>query len=141
MYVEGDAFKLIKVFQNVISNSIDAMPGGGKLQISGEASGRHVVVRILDTGHGISKKDLPKLFEPFFTTKAKGMGLGLTISRRIVEAHGGTIDISSKEGEGTVVVITLPASAPPEGKDSDTRKAELGYTPFGSGERIERQSS
>ena len=117
MYVEGDAFKLIKVFQNVISNSIDAMPEGGKLQISGEASGRHVVVRILDTGRGIPKKDLPKLFEPFFTTKAKGMGLGLTISRRIVEAHGGTMDISSKEGEGTVVVITLPASAPPKEKD------------------------
>lgn len=110
LYVDGDAFKLLRVFQNIIGNAVDAMPNGGRLEISGERKEREVVVRVADSGVGISEKDIPKLFTPFFTTKAKGLGLGLYISKRFVEGHGGRIEVESRSGEGTVVVVMLPAA-------------------------------
>ena len=65
-------------------------------------------LRIIDTGVGIPREVVPRLFDPFFTTKAAGTGLGLSISQSILQEHGGTISIASKEGRGTTVVVELP---------------------------------
>jgi len=65
-------------------------------------------LRVIDTGVGIPREVLPRLFDPFFTTRAGGTGLGLSISQSIVQEHGGTISIASREGRGTTVVVELP---------------------------------
>ncbi|MGE5619153.1 MAG: sensor histidine kinase [Sphingomonadaceae bacterium] len=118
-----DRQQLRQLFLNLITNAKDAMPQGGTLTIGayakpGNASGtgsepEQVVIEIADTGTGIAPEHLPKVMEPFFTTKpnGKGTGLGLAICRRIVEEHGGSIEISSASGEGTTVRITLPAAS------------------------------
>jgi signal transduction histidine kinase len=97
----------------MIINAIQAMPGGGVLKVSaalvGEPPRQVIEVRISDTGIGIPKQNLPKLFEPFFTTKEYGGGLGLPIAYRIVEDHGGSIHIESREGVGTTVAVRLPS--------------------------------
>jgi len=70
-----------------------------------------VTIAVRDSGQGIPEEILPHLFEPYFSTKSGGTGLGLGLARRAVEEHGGTIDIRSRAGQGTVVVLTLPAAA------------------------------
>ncbi|MBD2867673.1 PAS domain-containing sensor histidine kinase [Paenibacillus arenilitoris] len=101
--------QLKQVFLNVIKNAIEAMPGGGLVEISACVhKDGSVRIRIKDGGPGISQELIKKIGEPFVTTKEKGTGLGLMISSRIIEAHRGTLGISSKAGEGTVVEITLP---------------------------------
>jgi len=115
-----------QVFLNLFINAVHAMPGGGRLSITvrhekGQPGERgHVVVLVSDTGCGISPDDLPRVFEPFFTTKQlegdegiRGTGLGLHVSRSIVEAHGGTIAAESRVGEGTTMVIRVPVVAGP----------------------------
>ena len=69
---------------------------------------KEIMVEIKDTGDGISPEELSRVFSPFFTTKEQGTGLGLAMSKRIIEAHSGTIEITSREGEGTTVKILLP---------------------------------
>jgi signal transduction histidine kinase len=86
----------------------------GERRAGGETDAKAVPVlrvRIIDTGQGIPKEVLPRLFDPFFTTKASGTGLGLSISQSIVQEHGGTISIASREGRGTTVVVELPPPA------------------------------
>lgn len=113
-----------QVFLNLFINAVHAMPGGGRLSITvrhekGQPGERgHVVVLVSDTGCGISHEDLPRIFEPFFTTKQlegdegiRGTGLGLHVSRSIIEAHGGTITAESRLGEGTTMVIRVPVVA------------------------------
>ena len=97
-----------RVLENLIWNAIDAMPGGGNLNIT--ANGRHenIIIEVSDTGTGISDKDKTRIWEPFFTTKPKGFGLGLPFCRRAIEAHGGIIEFDSNVGEGTTFTITLP---------------------------------
>ncbi len=111
--VHGDETELGQVFLNIIINAIQAMPRGGVLKVSasliGELTRQTIEVRIADTGIGIPKQNLPKLFEPFFTTKDYGGGLGLPITYRIVEDHGGSIHIESHEGVGTTVAVRLPS--------------------------------
>jgi signal transduction histidine kinase len=97
-----------RLFLNVIQNAFAAMPKGGKLTVRLSMSGDWAEISFQDSGEGILEENLQKLFEPLFTTKAKGLGLGLTISKQIVEAHHGEIKISSNAGEGTLVVIRLP---------------------------------
>jgi signal transduction histidine kinase len=84
------------------------MPNGGKLYVTAERRGGRVVITVKDTGGGIPKDLLPNIFSPFSSTKSAGMGLGLAFSKAAVEAHGGTINVESKEGEGTTFTIDLP---------------------------------
>jgi signal transduction histidine kinase len=110
----GDRDQLTQVFINLIGNAIDAMPDGGLLTIETGLHGvngcRSAGVDVVDTGHGIPAELLPHVFEPFYTTKPEGAGtgLGLPISRRIVEAHGGTLDAESVPGGGTRMCVRLP---------------------------------
>ncbi len=106
--VYGDRARLMRVFQNLMSNAVDAMPDGGSLRLSSILKPTEITVSITDTGVGVSEKDLPMLFTPFFTTKSKGLGLGLAICKRLVEAHGGRIEVKSRVGEGTSFSVTLP---------------------------------
>jgi PAS domain S-box-containing protein len=107
--IEGDPEKLKQVFLNLVRNAIEAMEKGGSLIIKPKVIKDKVEISVEDTGPGISPKDQEKLFTPFYTTKSKGTGLGLCVSRRIIEDHpGSTLRLDSVEGKGTVVKITLP---------------------------------
>ena len=109
-----DADKMKRVFINMIKNAVDAMPEGGKLTVTSEKVNDAVKIAFADTGLGISEENLKKLFGPLFTTKAKGMGLGLAICKRIVEAHGGRISVESAVNKGTAFTITIPIEPKPE---------------------------
>lgn len=106
--VETDKTKIERVFGNLIKNAFDAMPNGGELHIKSKKTGKQVKIEFSDTGTGMSKEVLSKLWTPFFTTKAKGMGIGLSICKRIIEAHKGEIEVESKEGKGTKFTVYLP---------------------------------
>jgi nitrogen fixation/metabolism regulation signal transduction histidine kinase len=95
---------------NVVTNAFQAMPIGGTLALTTEQQGDRFVLRVSDTGVGVSKENLTRLFEPFFTTKSQGLGLGLAMTRRVIEEHGGKIEFSSIEGQGSEVTISLPLS-------------------------------
>jgi PAS domain S-box-containing protein len=103
-----DVEMLVRAFANIIKNAVDAMPNGGTLNISCECSDVDLEFAFVDSGAGMSSEVLERLWTPFFTTKAKGMGLGLSICRRIVEAHSGKISVKSVEGKGTTFTVVLP---------------------------------
>ena len=109
-----DGKQLQQVFFNIIINAIQAMKEGGTLLLQtdlvGEQGKQSVRVLIGDSGPGIKPEDLERIFAPFFTTKTQGTGLGLAICRQLIEQQGGTIELSSRVGEGTRVVIDLPVS-------------------------------
>jgi signal transduction histidine kinase len=106
--VRVDELKVIQGFTNIITNAYDAMPNGGKLTITSEHVGEAVVFCFRDTGQGMNEKTLSKIWAPLFTTKAKGMGFGLAICKRTVEAHSGKVTAKSKPGEGTTITVELP---------------------------------
>jgi two-component system NtrC family sensor kinase len=111
--VLGNRQGLQQVFMNLIVNAIQAMSGGGDLTIQATSEDkREIRVVVSDTGSGIPARNLPHIFDPFFTTKqvGKGTGLGLSVSYGIIKKHGGKITVESKEGEGTVFTVILPAS-------------------------------
>ena len=114
-YVDPHQIEL--VLGNLVTNAYQAMPDGGQLTISarrGDPRGRpagdrpDVSISITDTGCGISPENMEKLFEPLFTTKARGIGLGLAVSRNLAQANGGTIEVESTEGEGSTFTVILP---------------------------------
>jgi len=106
LFVDPD--QLGQVFGNIILNAIQAMPEGGKLTLKSEApSPEWATVSFSDTGVGIPEEVMRKIYEPLFTTKAKGIGLGLAITKTLVEAHGGTINVQSEVGKGTTFTIKL----------------------------------
>jgi PAS domain S-box-containing protein len=106
--IQADPQLLEHVFVNVVQNAIEAMPSGGQLTVRVTDDPSSAQVRIADTGIGIAPHNREKLFRPFFSTKSKGTGLGLAITKKLVEAHHGSIDVESQPGRGTVVQITLP---------------------------------
>ena len=106
-----DAGQIQQVFVNVILNALEAMPEGGRLEIRASSKDDSVTVECTDTGSGIPEAVVGKIFEPLFTTKAKGIGLGLAMSKSIMERHGGDIGVRSKEGEGTTFTLSLPTRA------------------------------
>ena len=114
-----DKERMRRVFVNIIKNALDAMPNGGKLTVKNEREGECVAFSFSDTGTGMSKEVLDKIWSPLFTTKAKGMGFGLPICKRIVEAHGGKITISSAVDKGSTFTITLPIE--PKTEDTDQK--------------------
>jgi len=103
-----DSTKLTRVIDNLINNAVEAMPQGGKLTLETRVEGDDYVIMVGDDGEGISEEDLSMIFRPFFSTKETGMGMGLTYCKEVVEAHGGSIGVSSGKGVGTVVTIRLP---------------------------------
>jgi two-component system, NtrC family, sensor kinase len=110
--IKGDETKLRQVAYNLLLNAVEAMPGEGTVTIEVSQEGNQALLRITDTGPGISPTELPHLFEPFFSTKPTGSGLGLVTSQAIATAHGGTIDIRSEPGQGTSVTLRLPSTPP-----------------------------
>lgn len=108
--VLGDGEKLLQVFRNLIRNAIQAMPDGGLIEVlTQDGEHQQMDIRVIDHGTGILKEHLDSIFEPLFSTKAKGIGLGLSLSKDHVEAHGGTIKVDSHKGSGTEFCISLPA--------------------------------
>jgi PAS domain S-box-containing protein len=103
--------RLQQVFLNLMLNALDAMPHGGELHISTARteSPPGMEIRFADTGEGITPDQLGHLFEPFYTTKTTGMGLGLYVSHKIIQGHGGRINVESVRGEGTTFTVWLPA--------------------------------
>ncbi len=93
---------------NLMLNAEQAMPEGGTLTLVGSRDGEAVCLDVIDTGKGVPPEQLPKLFRPFHTTKPNGHGLGLATTRKIIHAHGGTIDVQSEPGCGTKFAIRLP---------------------------------
>lgn len=101
--------KYRQVFLNILHNAVHSMPDGGQLRIEPDLSDdRWTRVAISDTGTGIRQEDVEKLFEPLFTTRPKGIGIGMTLSRSIVERSGGDIEVSSVPGKGSVFTVRLP---------------------------------
>jgi PAS domain S-box-containing protein len=104
-----DPNQIKQVITNLVTNAYHAMPTGGQLSIvAQEIAGGGVSIAIADTGTGIAPENLAKIFEPLYTTKAKGIGLGLAISKMLVEVNGGHIEFESQVGEGSVFTISLP---------------------------------
>lgn len=108
--VIGDAGQIRQAFLNLVLNAIQAMAGGGRLQILVHAQESEVVAVFRDFGPGIPAENLQKIFDPFFTTRSEGIGLGLAITQRIIEGNGGHIEVESRSGEGTSFVVHLPAA-------------------------------
>jgi len=118
--IHADSQQLEQVLVNLYLNAIDAMPEGGKLVIRAnlkpvDGSGPMVLITVSDTGCGIEEKDLTRIFQPFFSAKkGRGMGLGLSISERIIKNHGGKINVESQPGQGTTFRLYLPADRNPQ---------------------------
>jgi PAS domain S-box-containing protein len=110
-----DADQIRQVILNIAINAIQAMPEGGRLDIRASSKGKFVEVEFADTGGGIPEDIKNKIFDPLFTTKAKGVGLGLSVCKSILERHEGDIRVKSQEGKGTTFTLSLPAKKIPEG--------------------------
>jgi two-component system sensor histidine kinase HydH len=108
--VRGDGEKLRQAFLNIVLNALQATPKGGDVTISCRQSDAGWQIAFRDTGPGIDAETKTRIFEPFFTTKPDGTGLGLAVTRKIIEAHHGTLEVESEVGRGTTVVVMLPAA-------------------------------
>ena len=117
--VLADESALRSVFANLIFNSIDAIPESGLIEVSCSTFQDSVAVEIVDNGEGMTEDQLHRCFEPFLTTREHGCGLGLSLSRRIVEQHGGRLEIASVQGKGTTVVVSLPLAEEDETQSSE----------------------
>lgn len=112
-HVIVDEFQIPIVFKNLIRNARDAMQdGGGTITIEATAEGEHVDISVADTGVGIAPDQLQKIMEPLYSTKARGMGLGLAITRAIVKKNSGQLTVESTEGEGSKFTVRLDAAKP-----------------------------
>jgi len=109
LVIEGDRFALGRVYRNLITNAIQATEAGGRVEIETARAGDHVEIRVADTGSGIPPERLSAIFDDFVTTKRRGLGLGLAISKRIVEQLDGTITVASEVGRGTAFTLRFPA--------------------------------
>ena len=111
-YIDGDLFALGRVYRNLITNAIQATAPGGLVAVATEATDKRVLIRVQDTGSGIPPDRLGAIFEDFVTTKRRGLGLGLAISKKIVEQLGGQITVASEVGKGTTFVLDFPRTPP-----------------------------
>jgi len=106
--IKADPLQLQRIFQNLISNAIQAMPEGGTLTITTQTIDKMCEIKFKDSGIGIPKENLNKIFEPLFSTKAKGIGLGLSTVKEILEMHKSDIEVKSEIGKGSTFIIRLP---------------------------------
>jgi signal transduction histidine kinase len=108
--IDADHDQIRQALLNLITNGYDAMPGGGTLTVTAVAGADSVQITVTDTGSGMDEETREAIFTPFFTRKARGIGLGLAVTKRIVEAHHGTIEVVSAPSAGTSFTITVPAA-------------------------------
>jgi len=108
-WVTGDAAALEQVFLNLLLNAVEASEEDGRVRVSLSSTDSEVVITVADRGVGIAPEDIQRVYDPLYTTGRDGSGLGLTIARRLVIAHGGRIEIETEVGAGTVVRVFLPA--------------------------------
>jgi signal transduction histidine kinase len=108
-YIYCDENQLKQVFLNLIKNSVESMVDGGFIDIKARFINNHLIIRVQDEGEGIPQEQVDKLGEPFYTTKPNGTGLGLMVTKKIIEEHNGKLEISSSPKKGTKVTVTLPA--------------------------------
>jgi two-component system sensor histidine kinase HydH len=120
--LDQEMFKLALL--NLMLNAEQAMPEGGELTIQAMREPEEVCLSLIDTGKGMNPDVLARVFRPFFSTKPGGSGLGLPTSRKIVEAHGGSIDVQSEVGRGTKFTIRMPVVGPPASPDGPPRPTE-----------------
>jgi len=106
--VKHDSDQIHQVLLNLLLNALQAIDGQGKITVTVKPQGKFATVEVADNGRGIAPEHLPSIFRPFYTTKGEGTGLGLSLARRIVEEHHGTIEVSSKLGQGSKFVVKLP---------------------------------
>jgi signal transduction histidine kinase len=109
LIIDGDRFALGRVYRNLITNAIQATQPGGAVTISTRRAGDRVEISVADTGSGIPAERLSAIFDDFVTTKRRGLGLGLAITKRIVEQLDGTIEVQSEVGRGTTFILRFPA--------------------------------
>lgn len=111
--VRGDGARLEQMFAHLLQNAMDASPPGAPIRIDMAVAGADLVITLADRGHGMSARFIrQELFQPFHSTKAGGFGIGAYEAREIARAHGGRLDVASREGEGTSFTITLPLADP-----------------------------
>jgi len=103
-----DSKQWTRAILNVLINALEATPDGGRVRLFSRVSDQECEIEIRDDGPGLSSDIAERLFEPYYTTKSTGTGLGLAVTRGIVEEHGGSIHLSGKEGQGCQVLITIP---------------------------------
>ena len=115
VYIDPEQVK--RVFVNIFKNSLQVMNNSGQLTVGGQVESDRVEIMVSDTGPGIPAEDLERIFDPFFTTKEKGVGLGLSIVKKIVGSNGGEITVESEVGKSTTFTIFLPLGAETETKD------------------------
>ncbi|GAK55445.1 signal transduction histidine kinase [Candidatus Vecturithrix granuli] len=116
-----DGIRLRQALLNLVQNAIEAMPENGTLTLSVTLQDeQQIAIIIQDTGCGMSQEQQQRIFEPFYTTKDKGVGLGMSIVHKIIEAHGGQIQLESQQGQGTRVTLLLPKHFSPKGIKSLT---------------------
>jgi signal transduction histidine kinase len=108
MYVEGDLFALNRVYRNLLTNAMQATPPRGRVVIRTRRDNEFAVVEIADTGCGIPQERLDTIFDDFVTTKRRGLGLGLAISKKVVEQLDGTISVQSQVGVGSTFTLRFP---------------------------------
>ena len=104
----ADPILMKRVLINLIKNAVEAMPEGGKIRIGASVKGSNALIEVEDTGIGIPEENMKEIFRPFFTTKPKGLGLGLAVCKKLIEAQGGEISVKSKIGKGTKFKIKIP---------------------------------
>jgi PAS domain S-box-containing protein len=128
---EGDCDRIGQMLDNIVSNAIKFTPGGGRVDVDLRRRGDRALIEVRDSGVGIPEDEQPQLFQRFFRSSTAteraipGVGLGLTISRAIAEAHGGTISFTSEEGSGATFTVDLPLSSPQRANDPSTSPREV----------------
>jgi signal transduction histidine kinase len=125
--VVGDESQLLQVLEHLIRNAVQAMEEQGTLTITSGASEVAVWTTVRDTGPGVAPADQMRIFEPLVTTRAKGMGLGLSLGRKIAEAHGGEIRLSSQPGSGAAFTVELPIT---DHLPGPSMRAQADLTPY-----------
>jgi signal transduction histidine kinase len=120
---EADPEQIKTCFSNLIINAVQAMPEGGALHIAVTPNGSRLQFSFQDTGYGIAADPIEQIFEPYFSTKETGIGLGLPITKKLIEDHGGTIKVTSVLEQGTTFVVSLPREAIQKSEDADTNSS------------------
>jgi signal transduction histidine kinase/ActR/RegA family two-component response regulator len=134
-FVMGDPVELREVLVNVIYNAVDAMPTGGEIRLSAQEVDDRVILKIIDTGTGMTPEVKSRLFDPFFTTKGKaGTGMGLAVSFGIIRRHNGSIEVESEPGRGTTFLIALPKASNTQKRGSTS--VSPASTVSGDGDRL-----